>query len=92
MLLCSGLNQGVFNPAGEESVKSNSNNEDMAQTVQNGENWTERAAACRDEWGKTSPPAEDQWGRTSDNWVMSTTWDMQLDSTGDEGRRLEPVE
>ncbi|XP_042246355.1 tumor protein D53 isoform X2 [Thunnus maccoyii] len=81
-----GLNQGMFVPAGEESVKRSSHGEDLAQTVQNGENWTERAAVCSDEWGKTSPPREDQWGRTSmshsDNWVMSSTWDMQLDSTG----------
>ncbi|XP_067427760.1 tumor protein D53 isoform X3 [Thunnus thynnus] len=81
-----GLNQGMFVPAGEESVKRSSHGEDLAQMVQNGENWTERAAVCSDEWGKTSPPREDQWGRTSmshsDNWVMSSTWDMQLDSTG----------
>ena len=90
------MNQGRFYPASEESVKRSSHGEDLAQTVQNGENWTERAAVRRDEWGKTSPTAEDQWGQTSmshsDNWVMSATWDMQLDSTGDEGRRLEPVE
>ncbi|XP_044232775.1 tumor protein D53 isoform X4 [Thunnus albacares] len=81
-----GLNQGMFVPVGEEAVKRSSHGEDLAQTVQNGENWTERAAVCSDEWGKTSPPREDQWGRTSmshsDNWVMSSTWDMQLDSTG----------
>ncbi|XP_044232773.1 tumor protein D53 isoform X2 [Thunnus albacares] len=80
-----GLNQGMFVPVGEEAVKRSSHGEDLAQTVQNGENWTERAAVCSDEWGKTSPPREDQWGRTSmshsDNWVMSSTWDMQLDST-----------
>ncbi|KAM7368056.1 hypothetical protein PAMP_014309 [Pampus punctatissimus] len=81
-----GLNQVMFNAAGEESVKRSSYGEDLAQTLQNGENWTESAAVRRDEWGKTSPQGEDQWGRTSmsynDNWVMSTTWDMQLDSTG----------
>lgn len=50
----------------------------------------------RTEWGKTSPSVDDQWCRASvshsDDWAMSTTWDMQLDSTGEEGCRLEPVE
>lgn len=88
LLLCSGLNQGMFYPSGEESVKQNSYGEDLAPGVQNGEHLTE--------WAKTSPPGEDQWGHTSmshsDNWVMSTTWDMQMDSTGEKGHRLEPVE
>ncbi|XP_050927894.1 tumor protein D53 isoform X1 [Lates calcarifer] len=72
-----GLNQGMFYPSGEESVKQNSYGEDLAPGIQNGEHLTE--------WAKTSPPGEDQWGHTSvshsDNWVMSTTWDMQMDST-----------
>ncbi|XP_031177960.1 tumor protein D53 isoform X3 [Sander lucioperca] len=55
-----GLNQDMFYPSGEESVK-------------------------RTEWGKTSPSVDDQWCRASvshsDDWAMSTTWDMQLDST-----------
>ncbi|XP_070844056.1 tumor protein D53 isoform X2 [Chaetodon trifascialis] len=72
-----GLNQGMFHPSGEESVKRSSNGEDMAPVVQNGRSFTECA--------QTSPSGDDQWGQTSlshsDNWVMSTTWDMQLDST-----------
>lgn len=78
----------MFHPSGEESVKRSSNGEDMAPVVQNGRSFTECA--------KTSPSGDDQWGQTSlshsDNWVMSTTWDMQLDSTGEKGRSLEPVE
>ncbi|KAM9339653.1 tumor protein D53 [Symphorus nematophorus] len=73
-----GLNQDMFYPSGEESVKRSSNGEEMAAVVQNGVNLTD--------WGKTSSSGDDQWGQTSvshsDNWVMSTTWDMQLDSTG----------
>ncbi|XP_023285896.1 tumor protein D53 isoform X2 [Seriola lalandi dorsalis] len=72
-----GLNRGRFLPSVEESVRQNSYGEDSTPGVQNGENLTE--------WGKASPPGEDQWGQTSmslsDDWVMSTTWDMQLDST-----------
>ncbi|XP_071335053.1 tumor protein D53 isoform X2 [Trachinotus anak] len=71
-----GLSQGMVFPSGEEPVKQNYG-EDSSPGVQNGENLTE--------WGKTSPPGEDQWGQASvshsDNWVMSTTWDMQLGST-----------
>lgn len=66
-------------PSGEESVKRSSNGEDMAPVVQNGGRFTE--------YGQTSPSGDGQWGQTSmshsDNWVMSTTWDMQLDSTGE---------
>ncbi|XP_045916260.1 tumor protein D53 isoform X1 [Micropterus dolomieu] len=72
-----GLNQGTFNPSGEESVKRSPYGDDLGPVAQNGENLTE--------WGKTSAtPRDDQWGQTSvsDNWVMSTTWDMHLDSTG----------
>ncbi|KAG7220787.1 hypothetical protein INR49_032030 [Caranx melampygus] len=70
-----GLSQGTFFHSGEE----NSHEEESIPGLQNGENLTE--------WGKTSSTGgEDQWGQTSmshsDNWVMSTTWDMQLDSTG----------
>ncbi|XP_049913824.1 tumor protein D53 isoform X6 [Epinephelus moara] len=72
-----GLNQGVFNPSGEESVRRSSYGDDLAPVAQNGKTLTE--------WGKTSPSGDVQWGQTSvsqsDNWVMSTTWDMQLDST-----------
>lgn len=61
---------------------------DLAPTIKNGDD--------KAEGGKTSPPGEDQWGRTtmhhSDNWAMSSTWDMQLDYTGEQGCRLEPVE
>ncbi|XP_051264557.1 tumor protein D53 isoform X3 [Dicentrarchus labrax] len=70
-----GLSQGMFYPSGEESVKRSSCGEDLAPVAQNGENLTE--------WDKTSPSG-DQWGQPwsqSDNWVMSTTWDMQLNST-----------
>ncbi|XP_035534068.1 tumor protein D53 isoform X1 [Morone saxatilis] len=59
----------------QESVKRSSCGEDLAPVAQNGENLTE--------WDKTSPSG-DQWGQPSsqsDNWVMSTTWDMQLNST-----------
>lgn len=59
----------------------------MAPVAQNGGNLTE--------WGKASPSGDDHQGHTStshsDIWDMSTTWDMQLDSTGEEGHRLEPV-
>ncbi|XP_041831647.1 tumor protein D53 isoform X1 [Melanotaenia boesemani] len=60
-----------------EQVRRSSYGEDLAPLVENGENL--------EEWGKTSPPGQDQWCHTSvshhDNWVMSTTWDMQLIST-----------
>ncbi|XP_019117005.2 tumor protein D53 isoform X3 [Larimichthys crocea] len=60
-----------------EQVKSSSNGEDMAPVAQNGGNLTE--------WGKASPSGDDHQGHTStshsDIWDMSTTWDMQLDST-----------
>ncbi|XP_078130096.1 tumor protein D53 isoform X4 [Sander vitreus] len=73
-----GLNQDMFYPSGEESVKRSSHGDDLAPVAQNGENLTE--------WGKTSPSGDDQWCRASvshsDDWAMSTTWDMQLDSTG----------
>ncbi|XP_034755523.1 tumor protein D53 isoform X3 [Etheostoma cragini] len=73
-----GLNQDMFYPSGEESVKRSSHGDDLAPVAQNGENLTE--------WCKTSPSGDDQWCRASvshsDNWAMSTTWDMQLDSTG----------
>uniref|UniRef100_A0A3Q2P8P0 Tpd52 like 1 n=1 Tax=Fundulus heteroclitus TaxID=8078 RepID=A0A3Q2P8P0_FUNHE len=63
---------------GEESSRRSSHGEDLAPLVQNGENLTD--------WGNTSSRVEDQWCRTSgcqsDSWAMSTTWDMQLDSTG----------
>lgn len=82
------MNQGTLNPSGEESVKRKSYDDDLAPLAQNGENPTE--------WGNTSPSGEDQWGQTSashsDTWVMSSSWGMQLDSTGEEGCRLEPVE
>ncbi|KAK1888722.1 Tumor protein D53 like [Dissostichus eleginoides] len=72
-----GLNQGTFNPSGEDSVKRKSYDDDLAPLAQNGENPTE----C----GNTSPSGEDQWGQTSashsDTWVMSSSWGMQLDST-----------
>ncbi|XP_063758377.1 tumor protein D53 isoform X3 [Eleginops maclovinus] len=72
-----GLNQGMFNLSGEESVKRRSYDDDLAPLAQNGENPTE--------WGSTSPSGNDQWGQTSashsDNWVMSSSWGMQLDST-----------
>ncbi|KAA8583170.1 hypothetical protein FQN60_015716 [Etheostoma spectabile] len=73
-----GLNQDMFYPSGEESVKRSSHGDDLAPVAQNGENLTE--------WCKTSPSGDDQWCRASvshsDNWAMSATWDMQLDSTG----------
>ncbi|KAI4802272.1 hypothetical protein KUCAC02_020121, partial [Chaenocephalus aceratus] len=70
-----GLNQGMFNPSGEESVKRKSYDDDLAPLAQNGENPTE--------WGNTSPSGEDQWASAShsDTWVMSSSWGMQLDST-----------
>lgn len=83
----SGLNEGMFYSSAEESVKRSSYG-DLPPAAINGGNLTE--------WGKTSPSGDDQQGHTSmyrsDSWVMSTTWDMQLDSTGEEGCRLEPVE
>ncbi|XP_034382967.1 tumor protein D53 isoform X2 [Cyclopterus lumpus] len=73
-----GLNPGVFYPSGEESVKRLSHGDDLAPVAPNGDHLTE--------WSKSSPSGDDQWGQTSmslsDNWAMSTTWDMQLDSTG----------
>ncbi|KAM9704145.1 tumor protein D53 isoform 3-T3 [Menidia menidia] len=72
-----GLKQGAFCPSGEDSIRRISYGEDLAPLVQNGENLTD--------WGETSPPGQDQWCPTSvsdpDSWVMSTTWDMQLDGT-----------
>ncbi|XP_075940306.1 tumor protein D53 isoform X7 [Anarhichas minor] len=71
------LNQAVFDPSGEESVKRRSYGDDLAPVAPNGEKLTE--------WSKTSPSGDDQWGETSmshsDSWAMSTTWDMQLDGT-----------
>nr|XP_043904607.1 tumor protein D53 isoform X2 [Solea senegalensis] len=59
----------------DESRKWTSDDGDMDAGRQNGENLTE--------WGKMSSPKE--FGQSSascsDNWLMSTTWDMQLDST-----------
>ncbi|XP_058469407.1 tumor protein D53 isoform X6 [Solea solea] len=59
----------------DESRKWTSNDGDMDAGRQNGENLTE--------WGQMSSPRE--FGQSSascsDNWLMSTTWDMQLDST-----------
>ncbi|KAM6905759.1 tumor protein D53 [Lycodopsis pacificus] len=70
-----GLNQAVFDPSGEESVKRRSYGDGLAPVAPNGEKLTE--------WSKTSPSGDDQWGETSmshpDSWAMSTTWDMQLD-------------
>lgn len=45
--------------------------------VPNGEHQAEAAS-----------PKEHQWsqGAVSDNWAMSTTWDMQLDSPGEPGQ------
>ncbi|XP_047244120.1 tumor protein D53 isoform X2 [Girardinichthys multiradiatus] len=64
-------------PGGEEYSRRTSYGEDLAPLVQNGENLTH--------WCHTSSQLEDQWSRTSgcqsDSWAMSTTWDMQLDST-----------
>lgn len=75
--LCSGPSHG----AGGESVKRRSCGDDMAPVAPNGEN--------RTEWNKTPPSGDDRWGETSkshsDNWFMSTTWDMQLDSRGEDG-------
>ncbi|XP_008301722.1 tumor protein D53 homolog [Stegastes partitus] len=74
-----GVNQGLFYPPAEESVRRSSYGEHSAPSVQNGEIATQ--------WGRTSPPGQDRWGNTSssvshsDSWVMSTTWDMQLDSS-----------
>ena len=83
----SGLNEGTFYSSAEESVKRSSYG-DLPPAAQNGGTLTE--------WGKTSPSGDDQQGQASvshsDSWVMSTTWDMQFDSTGEEGCRLEPVE
>ncbi|XP_015250875.1 PREDICTED: tumor protein D53 isoform X2 [Cyprinodon variegatus] len=62
---------------GEESNRKSSYGEDLAPLVQNGENLTD--------WGYSSTQMEEQWSHTSgcqtDSWAMSTTWDMQLDST-----------
>ncbi|XP_068432690.1 tumor protein D53 isoform X1 [Clinocottus analis] len=71
-----GLNQAVFCPSGEESVKRRSYGDYIAPVASNGENPIE--------WSKTAPARDDQWGQTSmshSDWAMSTTWDMQLDST-----------
>ncbi|XP_078145998.1 tumor protein D53 isoform X5 [Centroberyx gerrardi] len=91
-----GLNQGTAYPSDEESVKRSSHGEDLVQMFQNGEDLTERTAMHRGEWGKTSPTGQDgsmssphaeeqEQGRTSlrlsEDWVMATTWDMQLDAT-----------
>uniref|UniRef100_A0A3B5R1R3 Tpd52 like 1 n=1 Tax=Xiphophorus maculatus TaxID=8083 RepID=A0A3B5R1R3_XIPMA len=67
-----------YHSGGEESSRKSSHGEDLVPLVQNGENLTD--------WGHTTSHLEDQWSHTSgcqsDNWAMSTTWDMQLDSTG----------
>ncbi|XP_077949863.1 tumor protein D53 isoform X6 [Gasterosteus aculeatus] len=69
---------GPSQGAGGESVKRRSCGDDVAPVAPNGEN--------RTEWNKTAPSGDDRWGETSkshsDNWFMSTTWDMQLDSRG----------
>ncbi|XP_027895481.1 tumor protein D53 isoform X1 [Xiphophorus couchianus] len=66
-----------YHSGGEESSRKSSHGEDLVPLVQNGENLTD--------WGHTTSHSEDQWSHTSgcqpDNWAMSTTWDMQLDST-----------
>ncbi|XP_023203346.1 tumor protein D53 isoform X4 [Xiphophorus maculatus] len=66
-----------YHSGGEESSRKSSHGEDLVPLVQNGENLTD--------WGHTTSHLEDQWSHTSgcqsDNWAMSTTWDMQLDST-----------
>ncbi|XP_014841246.1 PREDICTED: tumor protein D53 isoform X4 [Poecilia mexicana] len=66
-----------YHSGGEESSRKSSHGEDLVPLVQNGENLTD--------WGHTTSHLEDQWSRTSgcqsDSWAMSTTWDMQLDST-----------
>ncbi|XP_027895484.1 tumor protein D53 isoform X4 [Xiphophorus couchianus] len=76
----SGINVAM---AGDQILKmcfrdrKSSHGEDLVPLVQNGENLTD--------WGHTTSHSEDQWSHTSgcqpDNWAMSTTWDMQLDST-----------
>ncbi|XP_069371530.1 tumor protein D53 isoform X7 [Paralichthys olivaceus] len=66
-----GGNEGMLQPSAEESVQWNYS-EDSTPGLRNGENSSE--------WGKTSPLREDRWD--SDNWVMSTTWDMHLNSRG----------
>uniref|UniRef100_A0A3P8S8K9 Tpd52 like 1 n=1 Tax=Amphiprion percula TaxID=161767 RepID=A0A3P8S8K9_AMPPE len=73
-----GMNQGMFYSSAEESVRRSSYGEHLVPLVQDGENMTQ--------WGKTSPLGQDRWGSSSsvshsDNWIMSTTWDMQLDCT-----------
>lgn len=82
---CSGLKHGMFYSTGEELVKRNSYEDNLVPEVQNGDDLTE--------WRKTSHPGNDQCGQSSvsdsDNWVMSTTWDMHLSATGEEGCRLE---
>ncbi|XP_054900194.1 tumor protein D53 isoform X2 [Poeciliopsis prolifica] len=66
-----------YHSGGEESSRKSSHGEDLVPLVQNGENLTD--------WGHSTSHLEDQWSRTSgcqsDSWAMSTTWDMQLDST-----------
>lgn len=81
--LCSGLDK-FYHSGGEESSRKSSRGEDLVPLVQNGENLTD--------WGHTTSHLEDQCGTSgcqSDSWAMSTTWDMQLDSTGEKGHRLE---
>ncbi|XP_043962260.1 tumor protein D53 isoform X1 [Gambusia affinis] len=66
-----------YHSGGEESSRKSSRGEDLVPLVQNGENLTD--------WGHTTSHLEDQCGTSgcqSDSWAMSTTWDMQLDSTG----------
>ncbi|XP_029985168.1 tumor protein D53 isoform X2 [Sphaeramia orbicularis] len=69
-----------------EQVRRHPHGDGLTQMFHNGENLTETASDMQtDEWDKASPVGKDRWGRTplshSDNWVMSTTWDMQLDSS-----------
>lgn len=85
-MLCSGLNEGTTHPSGEDSITWSG--DDVAAVAQNGKNLTE--------WGKTSLTEEHEWGHASvsqsDSWAMSTTWDMQLDSPGEQGCRLESID
>lgn len=70
---------GAFSHSGDDSVRRSSRGDDLAPAVQNGESLTE--------WGEPSPPGGERWGHSSaslsDSWVMSTTWDMHLDDSGD---------
>lgn len=75
--------EGAIHLVDEESARSRSLEGD------------ELVPGARSEADLTVCGDDDRWGQTSvsesDHWVMSSTWDMDLDSTGEQGCRAESV-